>query len=154
MSTNVSHLADNIKPVTRDNILCYDLTAGPALIDLMDPVNRPTVAPGDENDTTKDYWFGEYISLQAYGGDVFFFFAPDNAVIPIDGPSPGFGGRLGAAILAGQTVDQLLPFNPALQSTGGGPPPNPPPRRWLIAIKVAGAGTVYLTLWPSSTKAM
>lgn len=155
MSTNTSHLADNIKPVTRGTILHVDVSAGVA-IDLMLAANRPAVPPGSENDPAKDFWFGEYVSIQADGGDLYFFFADSPAPLPIGGPVAGIGGRQSVRVLDGQTVDQLLPFNPPLQSTGGSaPPPLAPPRRYLCAIKsAASVGPVFLYLWPSSSKAM
>jgi hypothetical protein len=156
MSANVTHLADNILPVTRGSILTVDLSAGAVVVvDLEDASNRPAapLAGSGDTDAAKTFWSGCYASLQAIGGAVFFYFADDAVPTLINAPTPGISPRSGVRINDGETVDQLLPIAPITSSQGGAPPPVWK-RRYLHAIKAAGAGPTFLTLWPSSTKAM
>jgi hypothetical protein len=155
MSTNVSHLADNILPATQNAILVVDITAASVVVDLMAPANvPPPVAPAGLTDKDREYWMGRYVTLQADGGDFYFYFA-DNPTPIISQRVAGFGtGRQSVRVLDGQSVDQLVPFAPALQGTGGSATPPVPPRRYLHIVKAIGAGTVFVNLWPSSTRAM
>ncbi len=149
MSTNVTHLADNILPVTRGQGLTIDLSAGAeVIVDLQDQTSRPA----GTTDADKTYWSGMYATLQADGGDVYFYLTADGAPGLVAGPTAGpWGARQGAKILDGQTVDQLLPVAPQVSGSGGSVPPVWR-RRYLHAIKAAGAGATFLSLWPSSTR--
>jgi hypothetical protein len=153
MSTNVTHLADNVLPVTRGQGLTVNLSPGvEVIVDLRDQLNRPASA---DTDADKNYWSGQYVTLQADGGDLYFYFTDDGAAGLVGAPTAGvWGPRQGAKILDGQSVDQLLPIAPNPSSQGGSGPPPVWKRRYLHAIKAAGAGTTFLSLWPSSTRMM
>lgn len=153
MSTNVTHLADNVLPVTRGQGLTISLSTGAeSIVDLRDPLNRPASLNTDED---KNYWSGLYVTLQADGGDVYFYFTDDGVAGLVGTPNAGvWGARQGAKILDGQTVDQLLPVAPSPSSQGGSGTPPVWKRRYLHAIKAAGAGNTFLSIWPSSTRAM
>jgi hypothetical protein len=148
MSTNVSNLADNIFPVDRTHVLVVDCTA-PVSVDLMLAANRPPALSADTNDN-QNFWFSQYVTMQADGGDIYFYFSADGADQP-DPTATGIGGRQGVKIADGATVDQLLPGNPPLSSIGGSPVPSLPQRRFLCLHGVGG-GPVRLRMWPSSTQ--
>jgi hypothetical protein len=150
MSTNVSNLADNIKPVTRGNVLVVDCTA-PVVVDLEAPANRPP-ALASETVANRNYWAAEYITIQADGGVIYFYFSDDGLDTP-DPTAVGIGARQCVLIASGASVDQLMPVNPPLSSIGGAPPPSIPARRYLCLTGV-GAGPVYARLWPSSTQVL
>ena len=153
MSTNVTHLADNVLPVTRGQGLTIGLSTGAeSIVDLRDPANRPASL---DTDADKNYWSGLYVTLQADGGDVYFYFTDDGVAGLVNAPNAGvWGARQGAKILDGQTIDQLLPVAPSPSSQGGSGTPPVWKRRYLHAIKAAGAGNAFLSIWPSSTRAM
>ena len=151
MSTNVTHLADNILPVTRGQGLTLDLSAGAEVI--VDLRSAAALPPNSNTDAEKSYWSAMYATLQADGGDLYFYFTDDGAAGLVNAPAGGFwGARNGAKILNGQSVDQLLPVAPSLSSQGGSGTPPVWKRRFIHAIKAAGAGATFLSMWPSSTR--
>ena len=81
MSNFPSHLADNTSPPLRDAVLVVDCPAAVAVaVDLQASANRPT-------GSDRLYWHNRYVSIQADGNPVYYFFAkttgggdPDNTV--------------------------------------------------------------------------
>jgi hypothetical protein len=140
MSTNVTHLADNVRGALLSEILVVSVN-GDLAVDLADPANRP---PG-ETYAAKTYWFGTYVTIEADGGDVYYAFSA--ATGTVDPTATGIGGQQCVSIKDGAREQALIPNAPPAHVDGVTDVPNA--WRWLLLHSTAA---IRVRIWRSSVK--
>ena len=139
MSNFPSHLADNTSPPLRSAVLVVDCPAAtPAVVDLQASANRPT-------GSDRLYWHNRYVSVQADGNDVYFFFAKTTAGGDPDETVTGIAATTCVKIPADGVAEILIP-----QGTDGLPSSVTDPREHVLKFQSPGGRKVRI--WASSPK--
>lgn len=139
MSNFPSHLADNTSPPLRSAVLVVDCPAAtPVAVDLQSSSNRPA-------STDRLYWHNRYVSIQADGNAVYFFFAKTTGGGDPDETITGIAATTCVKIPADGVAEVLIP-----QGSDGLPSTATDQREHVL--KFQSPAGCKVRIWASSPK--